>query len=259
MGPVVAIGGVHVPSENVRDLERAIDSCCAGFGFPPREEFKWSPGRELWMHGKLLGEHRERFFLAVLELVKDRGGQACVVIEDEGRAPATGEEVPHSEDVTWLYLERADWRLTQSDGQGIVITDRPGGGRQAEDQFLTSCLEKVLSGTAYVKFQRIALNVLATPSRLVRLLQVADLVVGCTTAFVSGETQYSPSVFGAGIRPLLASHQDRIGGIGLKLHPDYCYANLYHWLVGDSHLWRGNTGYPLPMVERAYHAGPDSP
>jgi hypothetical protein len=38
-----------------------------------------------------------------------------------------------------------------------------------------------------------------------------------------------------------------IGGSGLKLHPDLCYLNLYHWLLGDSYYRRGGGGHTLPM------------
>jgi len=41
-------------------------------------------------------------------------------------------------------------------------------------------------------------------------------------------------------------------GIGLKIHPDYLYANLYYWIVGDSHLHRSNTGYPFPVAQYPY-------
>jgi hypothetical protein len=44
----------------------------------------------------------------------------------------------------------------------------------------------------------------------------------------------------------------RIGGLGLKIHPDFRYANLYHWLLGDSHFVRYQSGYPLPFKSRPY-------
>lgn len=47
MGPLIAVGGIQVPSEIVNKLETAIESLCIEYGFPPQEEFKWSPGREL--------------------------------------------------------------------------------------------------------------------------------------------------------------------------------------------------------------------
>jgi hypothetical protein len=44
----------------------------------------------------------------------------------------------------------------------------------------------------------------------------------------------------------------RIGGIGLKIHPDFKYANLYHWLVGNTHFHRGSTGFPMPLKGYRY-------
>ena len=58
------------------------------------------------------------------------------------------------------------------------------------------------------------------------------------------------------IHPILRREGDRIGGVGLKLHPDFVYANLYHWLVGDAHYWRGNIGTPLPLKGRPYSTDP---
>ena len=31
-------------------------------GFPPNEEFKWSPRRDMWMHQNLVAERRQVFF-----------------------------------------------------------------------------------------------------------------------------------------------------------------------------------------------------
>jgi hypothetical protein len=51
MGALVAVGGVHIPSAQVRSLERGLDDLCAEAGFPKNEEFKWSPDKKLWMWG----------------------------------------------------------------------------------------------------------------------------------------------------------------------------------------------------------------
>ena len=115
-----------------------------------------------------------------------------------------------------------------------------------EERFLAACLQTLLSGTDYVDFDRVALNVLTTPSRWIRTLQLADVVTSCTTAFLSGEDRFSPPVFEA-VRPLMAASLGRIGGVGLKLHPDGRYANLYHWLVDDEVFVRYPTGTPLPL------------
>lgn len=112
------------------------------------------------------------------------------------------------------------------------------------------------NGHGYVQPARIALNVLTTDSRLVRLLQAADLVTGATFAYVSGESTWSPGVVGR-LRDLFPSELGRVGGVGVKLHPDYVYANLYHWIFGDTVYVRYPLGHPYPLEERPFAAGPD--
>jgi len=246
MGPLVAIGGLHVPGHEVKDLERRIGEVCEDAGFPPGEAFKWSPGKDLWMHDNLIEEAREEFFVNILTEAESSGVRAIVVVEDEARKTAT--DAPNAEvDVTRLFLERVDNQLRRNDSDGIVVIARPSGGRKDEDKFLAECLETLQQGTDYVKPERIAINVLSTSFKLVRLLQLADVVASCTLAAVAGETKYAPPVFSV-IRRLLHKEAGRIGGVGLKLHPDYLYANLYHWLLGDNYF----KNRPLPSPDFPY-------
>jgi hypothetical protein len=76
------------------------------------------------------------------------------------------------------------------------------------------------------------------------------------TALVPGESQFAPAVF-AQVRPILRSELGRIGGAGVKIHPDFRYVNLYHWLFGDEHFVRFNVGTPLPFRNRPYGTSPD--
>lgn len=258
MGPLVAIGGVQVAAQAVRDLERTLDTLCMEYGFPLGEEFKWSPGRELWMYNNLVEQQRSEFFIQVLSRAQDCGAKVTVIIEDTNCNTATGVQSAE-EDVASLFLERAHNMLRARGSEGIVIVDRPGGGRAQEDKFLANCLETLQTGTKYVKPDRIALNVLSTPSKLVRLLQVADVVTSCTLSTVAGETRFSPPVF-AVIKGLFHVDMGRIGGVGLKIHPDFKYGNLYHWLLGDEYFIRGNTGIPLPHnYFHLYNSGPNEP
>lgn len=257
MGPLVAIGGIHVPSAVVGYLEKQIDSLCIDFGFPTGEQFKWSPGRGLWMRDNLVSTRREEFFNGALSLIREHGAVAIVVVEDASRATATG--APTAEvDVTRLFLERVHRRLGAVDSEGIVVVDRPSGGRADEDAFLSDCLETLQNGTDYVKPERIALNPLPTPSKFIRLLQVADVVTSCTVATIGGEDCFAPPVFEM-IKPILQNDMGRIGGVGLKLHPDFRYANLYHWLLGDAYFYKMGIGYPLPLPGSPYSSGPDCP
>ena len=266
MGPLVAAGGIYVPGDAVRSLERDLTDLCTAFGFPLGEEFKWSPRPGSWMHGELITERRQEFLIDAVRLAAARNVSAVVIIEDTNCDTATPACARHEDDATALMLERVNWclRRKETDGiiaggtDGIIIADRPGGARRDEDKFLANCLESIQSTTLYLRPTRIALNVLSTSSHLIRLLQLADVVCSCTTAVVAGEASFSPPIF-EHIRPLLHSDSGRIGGVGLKLHPDFRYANLYHWLLGDAYLTRGNTGRPLPDQRYPYSTSPVVP
>jgi len=217
IGPLVAIGGVHVPEEAIKPLEADLEQLCEEFGFPPGEPFKWSPGRDLWMHDQLIEDARERFFLRALGLAHARGVQVCVVVEDTDRGQATAAPTPE-DDVVQLFLERADNHVRMLGRRAIVIADRPGGDRAAEERFLGRCIETVRQGRAFVQFRHLAL-VITTPAKLVRLLQLADVVTSCTVSFVGGHVRYAEPVFDV-IRPMLRTELGRIGGVGLKIQPD---------------------------------------
>jgi hypothetical protein len=256
MGPLVAIGGLWIPDASVSPLEREIDRLCQTFGFPEGQEFKWSPGRNLWMARNLVEDRRQDFFLQVLQRLEEKGAQAMIVIDG-----SAGIDLPKGDPTVnaakW-FLERVDNHLRTVGHDGVVIFDSPAGDRPTESAFLARCLETLRKGTTYVKPQRIALNVLATHSHMVRLLQAADIVTSSTVAAVSGEDRYAPPIFHA-IRPMLLQSRGRIGGVGLKLHPDYRYVNLYHWLVGDDTFWKGYSGWGLPMAGRPYYESPHRP
>lgn len=257
MRPLVAVGGLVVDATNLRALCDGLDSACAAAGFPGRPdrgaEFKWSPGRDLWMRSNLVDEARARFYASVLETAKAHDTTAIVVAVDT-KAQAAHTSKSCEMDALLLVLERFHKTLGSEDG--IVVCDTPSGDRADETSFLSSCLAELASGTEYVKFKQFALPVLTAASHLVRPLQVADLVTSCTLAFIAGEARFSPTTF-EHIKPILRRDGSRVGGYGVKIHPDYRYGNLYHWLLGDTHFWRAGSGVPMPMNGRGYARGPD--
>lgn len=255
MGQLVAAGGIYVPGDSVYALERDLDKLCSECGFPPKEEFKWSPGRELWMRENLVDVERQDFFFRAIESAKLAGAKAVVVVVDSGAEHASHLADSAETDATILLLERANSLFTRNRNFGVIVTDRPGGDRRDEMRFLASCLEVLEIGTEFVNFNRTALNVLSTPSKLVRLVQLADLITSCTLFAVSGEDVFAPPVF-EHIRDFLDS-SGRIGGYGLKIHPDYTYVNLYHWICGDSLFMRGSTGHPMPLEGHPYSKDPN--
>lgn len=256
VGPLVAVGGIHVPGSGVRELELSLDELCVDTGFPEAEEFKWSPAKKSWQYKELHDEQRDEFFLAALGLARDAGAVAIVVVEDTNKQRATDQASSHEEDVTMLFLERAHNHMTAGDF-AIVVFDRPGGDRRAETDFLATTLATLRSGTTYAALDRLALAV-STDSKLSRLVQLADVVTACTTSFVAGESRYAPKIFEEGILPMLRQEAGRVGGCGLKIHPDHRYGNLYHWLLGDETLWKGRSGISLPSSRfTCYHESPD--
>lgn len=256
MGPLVAVGGLHVAGDRVRDLERALDERCRSAGFPDGDEFKWSPDRNSWEFANLKAGPRDEFNLAALDLAKRADATAIVVMEDTTKSQADSTAPSHEVDVTRMFLERAHSHLGVGT-HAIVIADRPGGGRKAETEFLASALATLRAGTTYATLDRLALAV-STDSKLSRLLQLADVITSCATSYVAGEARWAPKIFREGVLPLLRSDNGCVGGRGLKLHPDLRYGNLYHWLLDDERFVRHPKRIRLPSTSfSAYREGPD--
>jgi len=101
------------------------------------------------MHQNLIQAQRRAFFQAVLATLRKYAVETIVVLEDVESSTATGCATA-TEDVVVLFLERIANRLADTQSQGIVVTDRPGGSRTKEDEFLAGCAETVQAGTRFV-------------------------------------------------------------------------------------------------------------
>lgn len=210
------------------------------------------------MRKNLNGDDRLAFFIECLRSAQVHECRACVVIEDEKHRTTGGKRDGHELDAVKVFLERTHNHLRAKDSEAILLADHPSGGRTAEARFVASCLEAMREGTQFVDLTTLAL-VLTEDSKNVRLLQLADLIVGCTVAYVGGETDFSPRLFTEHIKPMLRSERHRIGGVGLKIHADLRYANLYYWLLGDSHFHKAGVGHPLPVDGYPYVNSADDP
>lgn len=179
-----------------------------------------------------------------------------VVMEDASKNRAIEEAQSAEEDVTRMFLERAQ-RSIPHGTSAIALFDRPGGDRKAETSFLSATLATLRQGTTYSTLDRLALAV-STDSTLSRLLQLADVVTACSTSYVAGETEFSPKIFRDGILPMLRADYGCKGGRGLKIHPDRRYGNLYHWLLEDELFVRFQGSVELPSTYfTAYRESPD--
>lgn len=142
--------------------------------------------------------------------------------------------------------------LENRDSRALFVADRPGGGKTQEDKFLSYFLKTVQEGAPYVLPSRLMLNVLTTPSNMVRHLQLADIITGVVTAMVAGNDVYAGTLFPY-IKPLFITNRPGgIAGTGLKIVPDSTrgdsLVNLYHWVLGENFLHKGGgaQAYRLP-------------
>ena len=181
---LVGVGGIIVHALVARDLHDAVDQICKRVGFPDGEVFKWSPSRDHWMRDHLKEEARANFFREVLQIAREHGALAHVSI----REPNSGCALIASPimDVMALALERFGNFLETERQSGLVIAAQPGGGQKNEKKLLDDCMDLLRLGTAYVRFRRVATNVLTMPFRQSRLLQIADLVASASLALVAG-------------------------------------------------------------------------
>ncbi len=252
VGRLVAIGGIAIDASICRKLELAVDELCTKtYGFPLTEPFKWSPNKDHWMRENVTGDRREQFFNDVLKLAAQHGAIGLVAVSDATKGLAIPQAKSAEMDVLLMTLERFDLVLGQD--VGMVIAARPSGGKGDEHKFLVSCAEAINAGTDYVKFEKFVTTVVTMPFPNSRLLQLADLVVSITTAMVAGHTEFAGKIFPA-IRAILKTSGGRVGGIGLKIHPDYSYANLYHWLLGDQRFKNSD----MPIANRPFPANEDN-
>jgi hypothetical protein len=171
---------------------------------------------------------------------------------------AREESADHEQDVVTLFLERVSYALGSAFTEGIVVVAKPSGGAKNEESFLARCLELIESGTEYQALDNLPVGVFTAHSRRIRLLQLADVITSCTVARIAGEHRHSEEVF-ALVKPLFRNSGDRVGGVGVKIHPDLVYGNLYHWLLGDSYIPRSGDRRALPDFSLPFAEHPNEP
>jgi hypothetical protein len=253
-GKLVAAGGLIIHADQAKAAEQALREHCRATGFPPGDEFKWSPDRQSWMYSNLRGDDRSEFQREVISILAEHRATACVVMEDDARGRATGStDAPH--DVLEMLFERVATTMKRTTETAVLIADSPPGDRPDEYKFVAECLESLDVGTQYVQHDEIAF-VLTSNSKHIRLLQAADLITSCMTAYVAGEPTYSQPMAMEILRLCPADMGNR-GGWSVKIHPDHSFGNLYHWLLSDKEIKRGIELVRLPQSGGPYFTSPD--
>ena len=235
----------------LRPLNTRIDEIASEFGIPKGDELKWSPRKGTWIHSNLHAEARTECYSQVLQAAIEHEVRAIVICWDTGQTTLKGEKA-FNKCVDYLF-ERMAVHLEKRDTTAILVADRPGGGKDQEEQFLSDFVTRVQNGTEHVVPDRILMNVLTTPSNLVRHLQLADLVTGITTAMVCGQYKYAAPLFDSIRSILIQNHFGSIGGTGLKLFPDQLI-NIYHHVLKENTFWRvgAGMGVTLPYPKYPY-------
>lgn len=245
MEKVIGLGGVLVPEGALRPLAAAVDTITASFGLPKDVELKWSPKKNTWIYDNLHDDKRTDCYGQVLGAALAHEAKAVVVCWDTGH----GNKKPDDAFETCVdYLfERISVNLAKRGASAIIIADRPGGGKDQEEQFLSNFVDRTQNGTDYVVPDHVLLNVLTTPSHLVRHLQIADLVTGITTAMVCGLDQFAAPLFPTVQKMFITNNMDGVAGTGLKIAPNGL-ENLYHWVLGEKlfHKGGGAISHRLP-------------
>jgi hypothetical protein len=256
MGPLISVGGILIDEQAIQPLAVALDGIAASFGLPRGEEFKWSPNRGSWIRENL-HERRMDCYRELLETAATHRAKAIVICNDTAR---TGDDPGRAFERCLDYLfERLSMNLEDRGAYALMVADRPGGGKRQEDNFLAYFLKRVREGTEYVLPTRILLNVLTTPSDMVRHLQLADVVTGITTAVVAGFDTYAAPLFPYVKRLLITNRPGGVAGTGLKIVPDSPRANtlvnLYRWVLDEKLLHKGGgaRAYVLPVAEFPFY------
>jgi hypothetical protein len=249
LGVLIGVGGILVEEAAVRPLADAMDAIAKAFGLPKGEEFKWSPRKGSWIR-EHLHDLRGECYGQVLEAAHSHRVKAIIICNDTART-ADSKEAAYQRCLDYLF-ERLSMNLENREAHAIMVADRPGGGKVQEDEFLAYFLQRVRDGTDYVPPDRLLLNVLTTPSEMIRHLQLADLVTGITTAIVAGLDKYAGPLFPLVQRLFITNRPGGIAGTGLKIAPDSTrgdsLVNLYHWVLGERFLHKGGgaVAYRLP-------------
>jgi hypothetical protein len=252
MGMLVAFGGVLIEDDALRPFQLKVAEIRKKYGVPANEEFKWSPNRRSWIYRNLHGERRQDCYRSILVGAREVHATAFVVCFDRGRRPDV-EQVALRKCIDWCF-ERVTMCLQDRGQLGLLVFDRPGGGRSDEDTLLASVLATIEQGTEFVSPTQVPLNILTTSSHLVAELQLADLVTGITTAMIAGDTGYAAPLFEEIIPLFHRNAVGLVGGAGLKLYPNELL-NLHYWVGGERSFARVavNDGWSLP-----YHSWPYS-
>ncbi len=242
LGTLEAYGAVALPGSLLPRFAARTAEIRAEFRLG-EEELKWSPDRKRQPLQFALGARgREPVQRALLAAAAECGAWTATVVWDRDRDPS-----PDAHVEKWLLkllYERISMGLADRDGLGTVVFDQKHSLRGHDADWLATTRNLTDHGTEYAAASRIVNRFVMGPSDHLPGLQLADLVVGATTALVAGQKG------GLALRePLLGlahlPESGELAGAGLKLWPR-SLEGLYAWIqhgrrptddLSEMHRW----------------------
>jgi len=215
----VGIGGVIFNDGCLKNLLSLFEQKKALHGIPTEEEIKWSPSKNSWIRKNLVDDKRTSAYSNILSLVKAFDGKIIVAV-----VKRDGLEQSSLIEAKWKCIEFVTERFQfylqdHEDKEGLIIADFPGSGKE-ERKLLQDYYWLLEKGTKYVRPVNIVMNLITTESHLNPALQVADLVVGITTAMCTPRRDYALPYWEIVKRNLHRNKNGEIMGCGLKVFPN---------------------------------------
>jgi len=227
----VGIGGVIFHDSCISSLGQLFDATKERHGIPLDEEIKWSPKRDSWIYNNLAKDKRGAAYSEFLNLVRVYGGTVLVAVM---RKDITSFDTRGAK---WQCIEFVSERFQfflqhQEDRYGIIIADFPGSGSE-EKNLLTNYHELRQKGTRFVKLSKIVMNLLTTESQWHPGLQIADLIVGVTTAMCTAHSAYASPFWNIVKEKLHRTASGSVIGCGLKIFPPESAADVHEMLFPE--------------------------
>lgn len=227
----IGIGGVIFRDDCIDNLFSLFKEKKELHGIPYEEEFKWSPNRDSWIANNLVDDRRILAYSDILDLIRLFHGKEIVAV---WRRESTPYDLTESK---WKCIEFVTERFqfflqVQDDRNGIIIADFPGSGAE-EKKLLSDYYQLLENGTKYVKPTNIIMNLLTTESHLSPGLQLADLVVGITTAMCTDSRKHAQDYWHVVKNNLHRSPYGEVMGCGLKVFPTEISEEIHETLFPE--------------------------
>ena len=227
----VGIGGVIFHDDYLKNLFSIFNQKKALHGIPPEEEIKWSPPKNSWIAKNLIGEKRISAYSDILGLLESFKGKLIVAVVQ--RATSKQSLMEAEWDCIEFVTERFQFYLQpHEDRKGLIIADFPASKKE-EKKLLQDYYQLREKGTEYVKPSDIVMNLLTTESCLNPALQIADLVVGITTAMCTPRRKSALRYWDIVKRNFHRNQNGEVMGCGLKVFPNEIVGEIHATLFPE--------------------------